>query len=326
MFCKNLFSQKKEEVWSSFSVKPAKFKRLAIYAAYNPDGYIDASDLNYLKALTEVADNIIYVADNALRTGEENKIKNLVCHIEAHRHNEYDFGSYKCGYLYALSHNLLDNIDELIFCNSSCYTPVHPFNNMFNTMNKRACDFWGITQNEDISLHIQSFFLVFRPDVFNSAIFRQFINNIVKQPCVEEVIHQYEVGLSRLLFNAGYKGDSYIAYPDRNSYPRTKCVNNLTAVPVWLMQQGAPVLKKKAFTQKLANLDGLLLTRRTAIRYNPSLRYCLPVPFKCLILKMLDFIYKKKITKSGNLLIKFCRIPVYHRMYHPCNLHKKSLG
>ena len=77
MFCKNLFSQKKEEVWSSFSVKPAKFKRLAIYAAYNPDGYIDASDLNYLKALTEVADNIIYVADNALRTGEENKNKKI---------------------------------------------------------------------------------------------------------------------------------------------------------------------------------------------------------------------------------------------------------
>lgn len=301
------------DVHSTFLFKPYKHRRLAIYAAYNSKGRIDNTDLCYLTALTKVADNIIYIADNGLREDEEKKVQNLVCHIEAHRHNEYDFGSYKRGFQYAVSHHLLDDIDELIFCNSSCYAPIHPFEIMFEAMKSRSCDFWGITKSDDISRHLQSFFLVFRSNIFLGDIFNKFMTNITRQASVENVMRQYEIGLSQILYCAGFKDDSYIIYPDANTYPRTKCKNNLTTVPVWLMKQGCPILKKKAFTQQLANLDGVLITRQTALLYNPTLSNCLPSSIKCIFCKVLDFIYKKKITKSGKLLIKFCRIPVYHK-------------
>lgn len=312
----SLSSKKTIDICSSFPIKPAKFNRLAIYAAYNSKGFVDNSDLHYLKALKEIADNIIYVSDNGLQHGEEKKLQDLVCYVAASRHGEYDFGSYKRGFEYAQKHHLLENIDELIFCNNSCYAPIHRFGVMFNTMKGRKCDFWGITEADEIARHIQSFFLVFRPIVFTAEIFKQFISSITKQVDVQMVIRKYEIGLSQTLYQAGFKSLSYIPYPDINTYPRTICKNNLTTVPVWLMEQGAPILKKKAFTQQLANLDGLALTKKTAIKYNPALRDCLPSFTKCISFLVSDFIYKKKITKSGKLLIKFCRIPVYNRPYN----------
>ena len=56
------------------------------------------------------------------------------------------------------------------------------------------CDYWGMTYNpegiikdeinhlyEDNSPHVQSFFLGFRPQVFNSDIFEKFINGIKQE-------------------------------------------------------------------------------------------------------------------------------------------------
>lgn len=318
-----LKSSEKHEVEQSFSIQLSKHKRLAIYAAYDDNGEIDASDLMYIKELKKVADNVIYIADSELKHNEEEKIRDLVCHIEARKHGEYDFGSYKIGFEYAKNNGMLEEIDELILCNDSCYAPVHPFATMFDEMKNRKCDFWGITENIEFHRHIQSYFMVFRPRVFNSEVFYNFIKNIKAQKDVFDVIQNYELGLSQILFENKFIAESYIGYPKFGVYPLTleKGFKNLTAAPVWLMEKGCPIIKKKAFIQKIANYEGGRKTRKSAVKYNKKLCEVLPsknevriLDYQNRISEILRFFYQKKITRSGKILIKICKIPVYSKV------------
>ena len=143
-------------------------KRLAIFASFSANGKIDDYVVYYIKNLKKVCDAIIFVADNSIIPNEFEKIKKYVIYASFNRHGEYDFGSYKRGYLYAKEKGLLNISEELVLCNDSCYAPVYPFENMFSNMKQRKCDFWGICANDQFCYHLQSYFLVFNAKVFKS--------------------------------------------------------------------------------------------------------------------------------------------------------------
>ena len=156
-------------------------KRIAIFAHYSTDNKIDDYVIFYLKELKKVAESIIFVSDTNIEEEELDKIKEYTIKSIAKKHGEYDFGSYKIGYLYALNNKLLSEYEELIFANDSCYAPLFPFTDMFNEMSNKKLDFWGASQNgwrnkySNIPPHIQSFFIVFKRNVFLSDYFEKCI-------------------------------------------------------------------------------------------------------------------------------------------------------
>ena len=178
-------------------------KRLAIFAGYDKDNIIDDYVLYYLKELQKVC-NIIYVIDNDLPLKEIEKAKPYCMHIIAKRHGEYDFGSYKQGYIYALDNNLLEKYDYLILCNDSVYGPFKLLEKIFNDMETRNTDVWGMylcghcTIYEDYPLHIQSFFVTMKKDVFISSWYKDFICSIHKEKEKMDIIKKYEIGMSEL--------------------------------------------------------------------------------------------------------------------------------
>lgn len=285
--------------------------RIAIYAAWDKDGNIDDADIAYLSALKKCVDKIIYIADCDIKENEKIKLKDICCHVEGKRHREYDFGSYKRGFIYAIQHHLLDDADELIFVNDSCFAPFHPFKPIFEKMSSTECDFWGLTLNTEFYPHIQSFFLVFRPLVFNSAVFKNFMQQITTQTNVNNIIQKYEIGLTKYLEENGFNKATYIPYPI-NQFKR----KNLTAYPIWLIKQGFPLLKKKAMNNFEANDEGIIKTYMYVCRY--GLVPLKDISFKEILLSfikpVLRFLYQKKITKKGKLLIKICKIPVFTKV------------
>jgi len=206
-------------------------KRVCIFAHWDKDNIIDEYVIYYLQALKEVCSGIIFVSDCNLDASEKEKINDIADFVIAEKHNEYDFGSYKRGFLCALENNL--NFDELVFANDSCYGPFYPLKEVFAKMDKKNCDFWGLTFNKYglkkiekapnkicIIPHIQSYFMVLKPQIFNQPFFIEFIKNIKHEAEKDDVIINYEIGLSKLLHEKGYKSSAYI-----NSY---KSVNNCT--------------------------------------------------------------------------------------------------
>lgn len=112
--------------------------------------------------------------------------------------------------------NLLSDYDEFVLANDSCYAPMFSFEKMFEVMSGKNVDFWGNTANckkqyNNIN-HIQSYFVVFKKEAFLSDVFKNFIMSVKKQNKKEDVIANYECGLTQTLSDAGFSWDVYCEF------------------------------------------------------------------------------------------------------------------
>lgn len=82
-------------------------KNCAVFAAYSADGTVSDYVIDYLRALKEIAPNIVYVTDNPIPESEIAKLRPYVNHLIARRHGEYDWGSYKRGFAWLKRQNAL---------------------------------------------------------------------------------------------------------------------------------------------------------------------------------------------------------------------------
>ncbi len=222
--------------------------RVVVFAHYDTQECIRDYVVYYLKELKKICSKIIFVSDSNIKEEEKQKIADICEYIEAEKHYEYDFGSYKRGFLYLKNNDLLKDIDELIFANDSCYAPVYPFNEMFEKMEKEKCDFWGITKNDfDIdgnkNEHLQSYFMTFKKDIFNSDLFFEFMNNVKHEEDKFDVVRKYEQGLSNLLTEKGF------TYKYYSSDYKVKCPHIL-AWKELLTRDKSPFLKANVIRLK----------------------------------------------------------------------------
>lgn len=188
--------------------------RVVVFAHFDKNNIIQDYIIYYLKKLKNISQTLIFVSDCNLPEAEIFKIDKIADKIIAKPHGEYDFGSYKLGYKYLYDLNLLSAADELIFANDSCIGPLCAFEHIWNVMDEKDCDFWGISKNTYREIeHVQSFFLVFKRNVFYSDIFKEFIFGIEKQKTKSDIILKYELGLSKMLLEKGYHAESFLDFP-----------------------------------------------------------------------------------------------------------------
>ena len=222
--------------------------RVVVFAHYDTQECIRDYVVYYLKELKKICSKIIFVSDSNIKEEEKQKIADICEYIEAEKHYEYDFGSYKRGFLYLKNNDLLKDIDELIFANDSCYAPVYPFDEMFEKMEKEKCDFWGITKNDfDIdgnkNEHLQSYFMAFKKDIFNSDLFFEFMNNVKHEEDKFDVVRKYEQGLSNLLTKKGF------TYKYYSSDYKVKCPHILAWKELFIKDK-SPFLKANVIRLK----------------------------------------------------------------------------
>lgn len=189
-------------------------RRAVVFAHYDKDNLIDDYVVYYVSALKKAGCDVVFVSCKELAQTELEKLNGLVIHTITENHDEYDFGSYKRGFLYL--EPKLSEYDELIFANDSCYGPLYPISEVFAEMEKKNCDFWGITKNNFGYIkqfkhyfvrrtHIQSYFIAFKNNIFTQEFFANFINSIKHEQEKRDIIINYEIGLSELLIKQGYK-------------------------------------------------------------------------------------------------------------------------
>ena len=232
-------------------------KRAVVFAHYDKDNIIDDYVIYYLNALKEICSKIIFVSCRTLDDSERLKLEGIADYIIAEPHNEYDFGSYKRGFSY-LKGNGLEDFDELVFVNDSVYGPFYSLKNIFETM--KGCVFWGITKNNFgykknakhffvQRPHIQSYFMVFGKNVFNSKFFSDFILSIEEEKNKKSVISKYEIGLSEMLSEKGFKFNTFInAYGRINNITILKWYQIITRYNMPFLKCSLPRLKNKINT------------------------------------------------------------------------------
>lgn len=242
-----IFPKECTNVKKEFSVNQLNKKRLAIFALFSSDGKIHDYVIFYLKGLLKVVDNIIFIADNPLLESEIKKVENLVCFCQAERHSEYDFGSYKRGYEYAKQKGLLENIEDLIFCNDSCVGPIYPLSESFEQVKPIKCDFWGFTACDIHDFHIQSYFMVFKKKVIESNLLEKFLSYVKKQPSFESVVFYYETKLTPFLEFFGF--ESYALFKNYGILYENREKGSVLYPYKFIKKYRMPLVKRKSLNQ-----------------------------------------------------------------------------
>lgn len=283
--------------------------RITIFAFYDKNGIVDNYVISYLKYLKEISNKIVFIADCKIYNKE--KISSLVCYIYDEHHGEYDFGSYKIGLQYLYNNNLLNNVDELVLCNDSCFC-IMGFEDIFAKMNN--CDFWGMTDCYLFNnYHLQSYFLVFKSNIIRNNEFYNWFLSVKKQQNVDDVIKSYEIKLTEFLNHLGFSSCAFIKSQNKN--------NDISKMPLFLIKNNCPLIKRKIFIKTNFAKESVRKTLRyiknhNITAYNEIINYCntnINKFLKLLIFNNINvkFFYQKKITNKNKLIIKIFKIPVF---------------
>ncbi len=216
-----------QEITKVFNSMIKSNKMAAVFAMHNNNAILDDNLIKYLTELRKYTGYIVLSADHPIISEETEKVKNLVDAIIFKKHNEYDFGSYKRGYLLLKNYGILNNTNNLLFINDSVVFVGNSLEAVFNELKQK--DFYGITQNSygyikkhknqveydwGYAPHIQSYFVSFSKNIFNKDWFDRFVTNIKQEKIKEDIIFNYEMGLSKLISSKGFELNSF--YPPIN--------------------------------------------------------------------------------------------------------------
>lgn len=186
-------------------------KRAVIFAHYDPNDIIEDYVISYITGLRLIATSIIFVSTANLDESEKAKLKG-VCEEVIVRENEgYDFKSWGVA-IQNFGRPFLEQYDELVLCNDSCYASNEALLRMFELMQMRNVDFWGVTDSHDYSYHLHSYFVVFRSRVLTSQTFWDFYTAMGIESNKVDIVKKYEVGLTSALTKEGFSCDVYIRY------------------------------------------------------------------------------------------------------------------
>ncbi len=219
-------------------------KRVALFCYFNEKGIIDNNTKTLIRDLKR---NIEYLA--VIVNGDLHEKNFFVeqADIAIERENiGYDAGAYKAALENNEIKNALCQADSLIFCNSSFFGPFVSFEKIFDVMDKKNSDFWGIANRESekgmgIVSQIQSYFLCFNKRILeNNELFYFFDHYVSQQELTyNDVCLVFENGLFLYLTQKGYSYDAWSKCIKSDIYSNpygTLAIDNII------------VLKKKVFS------------------------------------------------------------------------------
>jgi lipopolysaccharide biosynthesis protein len=195
-------------------------RRVCIFFFNDPEGIVDDYIVFFLRKLSEFAQTIIFISNGPLARDSEIKLRDFVDDVVLRPNVGFDSMAYKQG-LECIAYNRDGLYDEVLMVNYTCYGPVYPFSELFNEMETRDCDFWGVTAHEEMTpnpltgagtlpYHLNSNFIAVRAEMLGSRSFRQYWDTIdVPSSCTEAVLN-HEARFTEHFTNLGYKASCYL--------------------------------------------------------------------------------------------------------------------
>lgn len=220
-------------------------KRLGIYVIYDEQNVIDRADLYLAREIRSVVSRLIVCVNSNGRV-DLCGLKEYTEEIIVRDNRGFDAGAVKeilCGYL---RDGELQEYEELVVSNDSFFGPFIPMHSIFEAMNTRDCDYWGLSGymgDESIFWRgVGSYFWVFRQPVTESRFLENYIGRYVDAETEDflEVCGVYECRMNYELMKR-FKPALFVD---------VGALNIFDAGDVAMMEYALPILKRKFFTEK----------------------------------------------------------------------------
>ena len=223
--------------------------RTALCAIYEESGTLPR-DIEYMINNLRTEVNYLIIIINGVLENKE-AIEEQADSLVVRENRGFDAGAFKDAFFRPEVRAVIDQSDELVFCNNTFYGPFISFSELFDKMSSSKADFWGLNYSDNGVLHfIQSYFLVFRRKILQHNMLDSFFKENIDENTTDitDALINFERGLFQYLVRKNYKFD-YIwkqTYHVLGACDGSVCYDKL------------PLLKKKAFSEEYFNKNRML--------------------------------------------------------------------
>jgi len=248
-------------------------KRIATYCFYDPKGEVARHKVYYLSQLVKFVDRLVIVCNGELTVEGRDILEQFTEDVIVRENEGFDFWAHKTGLEYIGWDNLVE-YDNYLLCNDTCYGPIFPFDEMFEEMDKRDCDFWGAVLNtgdENVAEHggipfpegyvkafLSGVFININSRILKSYEFKRFWDALEDISNYSEAFIYGEYNLTYYFRKCGFKYDSY---HDSKAFMKRYITAITGKIPYHLLKDHKiPLLRKKAVNGALSLSDFWILS------------------------------------------------------------------
>lgn len=230
--------------------------RCAIFLYYDREGKVDDYVVYLLESLKPHVKNLLAVCNGTLTEEGTRRLESVADEVLFRANSGFDVGGYREGLFY-YGFKELQKYDEVIMLNYTFFGPLYPFSEMFDEMEQRDLDFWGITRHYKVEYdpyganrygylpeHIQSHFIVLRNRFFMSDDYKEFIFNLKNPTSYVESICEYESIFTKHFEDLGYKWDTYVDTSEYEGYAYCPIMFYLKDM---IENKRCPIVKRRSF-------------------------------------------------------------------------------
>lgn len=185
-----------------------RLARVAVIAHWAPDSRVSRSVAELVHSL-RADDYALAIVSTAEGSGPLEWPRSRPAGITILRRPNigYDFGSWAT----ALDrYPAVSGADEVLLLNDSLAGPFEPIDHLLASFHDSGADVWGLTDTTQFGHHLQSYCLGFKHQTLGAAPLARFWREIRVEPTRDDVIWEYEIGLSQLLHRENYTLDAAI--------------------------------------------------------------------------------------------------------------------
>lgn len=250
--------------------------RWCVYSHFDKNGRVEEYVFNALRCLNEAGFRIFLISTSpSIDSDSLSKLKKYTSLIAIRENLGYDFGSYKLGIQFLLSHDITPR--QLLINNDSVFGPIFDLRPIVEK--SKNYDVYGLTDSVDHSYHIQSYFIIYNHRALRSTHFLEFWNSVklldATTPNFKNlIIQKYEVGGTQFFIKHGFRVgaafgieqiikrqmDSFLKQIDSSRKTHGFKVNNISighnpTHSHWedLIRNGFPYIKRELLTKNPTN-------------------------------------------------------------------------
>lgn len=193
---------------------------LCIFANFDLESILHDYVLYYLKELSKYFDVVFVSTSENLHLNHNaiQMLKDICCAIVVRKNEGYDFGSWRFGI--ELFKTRLDQYENLLLCNDSVYGPLFDIKEPIEYFKNSEYQMMGMTMSKEIQKHIQSYFVLYKKELFLSKEFDNFWSGIRHHDHKLGVVLNYDVGWSQRLLSDFSDKFKIGAYCDTVDFPK----------------------------------------------------------------------------------------------------------
>lgn len=237
--------------------------RLGIYFFYDSEGVVDDYVQRFLEGIRPSLTDLVVVSNGDLSEEAISRLLPFTDEIIVRENRGFDVWAYRYA-MDSIGWERLRSYDEVILMNSTIMGPVHPFEEMFEEMESREVDFWGITayhaEEHDpfgmlpdgrIPWHLQSHFMAFRNSMVASREFEEYWSNIPMINNSAEAIALHEATFTEKFQKMGFEAGVYVDTEDleeTTGHPLSFCPRELVE------KRKSPIFERQSFSVDYGSL------------------------------------------------------------------------